>query len=260
MDLFALFISALLGIVFLMAILWLISIILHNASIVDLFWGFGFVIIASIYFLLTDGFASRKVIIMSLVAIWGLRLTIFLSWRNFGKPEDFRYQEFRKKFGEKRYWWFSFFQVFLLQGVLMWLISSPILGTMYFTESNNLNVFDYIAIIVWVIGFFFESVGDYQLAKFKANPENKGKVMKLGLWKYTRHPNYFGDAAIWWGFGFFSIASGCYLPFLGTLLMTFLLLRVSGVTMLERSLKIKKQGYKDYMRKTSAFIPWFPKK
>lgn len=243
-----------------MTSVWIASVFLKNASIVDPFWGLGFVVVSAFYFLQVDEISARSVIIMILVAIWGLRLSIYLFWRNWGKGEDFRYKEFRKNFGELRYWWFSFFQVFLLQGFLLWLISAPLLGAMHFGAGGNINLFDWLAIIVWIVGFMFEAGGDFQLARFKANPINKGKVLNKGFWKYTRHPNYFGDSAVWWGYGLFSIAAGCYLAVLGSILMTALIIKISGVALLERSLKDKKPEYIDYINKTSAFIPWFPKK
>lgn len=243
-----------------MTILWIASVFLRNVSIVDLFWGFGFVLTGLYYFLNTQGSEPRKILLVVLVTLWGLRLSIYLAWRNTGKGEDFRYGQFRKNYGEKRYWWISFFQTFLLQGVLMWLISAPLLGTQYYGQNIPLSIFDYIGLILWITGFCFETFGDLQLARFKADPSNKGKVMNKGLWRYTRHPNYFGDAAVWWGYGLLCIAAGSYLPVLGSLLMTALIIKVSGVALLEKSLKDKKPEYKEYIEKTSAFIPWFPKK
>jgi steroid 5-alpha reductase family enzyme len=244
----------------LMISLWLISIFIKNVSIVDLFWGFGFVLTAGFYFLRTDGFEPRKIILLTLAAIWGLRLSVYLAWRNLGKGEDFRYRQFRKHYGENRYWWISFFQTFLLQGVLMWLISAPLLGAQFYGKNHPLGILDIIAITFWIIGFSFETGGDFQLALFKAEPLNKGKVLDKGFWRYTRHPNYFGDSSVWWGYGFFCLASGSYLPILGSLLMTALIIKVSGVALLEKSLTEQKPQYKEYIRKTSAFIPWFPKK
>ena len=194
-----------------------------------------------------------------LVSAWGLRLSIYLFWRNKGKGEDFRYKEFRRKFGKERYWWISFFQTFLLQGFLMWLISAPVLAAMHYGGESAINVFDYIGIVFWTIGFIFEFGGDLQLAHFKADPKNKGRILDRGFWRYTRHPNYFGDASVWWGIGFFAISAGSYISVLGSILMTFLLIKVSGVSLLEKSLKDSKPEYKNYIKKTSAFIPWFPK-
>jgi steroid 5-alpha reductase family enzyme len=260
MRFFDIYSEGLLLILIMMTILWLVSVIVKNVSIVDLFWGLGFVLTACFYFLHTKGFESRKIILIILVAVWGLRLSIYLAWRNIGKGEDFRYRQFRKKYGEKRYWWISFFQTFLLQGILMWLISAPLLGAQYYGQNRSLGILDIVAILIWITGFIFETTGDFQLAHFKADAGNKGKVLNKGLWKYTRHPNYFGDSAVWWSYGILCLASGSYFPLLGSLLMTALIIKVSGVSLLEKSLKEQKTQYKDYIEKTSAFIPWFPKK
>lgn len=250
---------ALLVILAMVTLLWVVSVIMKNASIVDLFWGFGFVVTSLVYFLNTEGFEPRKLLIMTLVAIWGLRLSIYLTWRNAGKGEDFRYQKFRKDYGEHRYWWVSFFQVFLLQGILMWLISAPLLGAQLY-PGNSLGILDYIGVTFWIIGFAFEAGGDIQLARFKGNPQNKGKVLDTGFWRYTRHPNYFGDTAVWFGYAFICIAAGSYYPVLGSVLMAAMIIKVSGVALLEKTLTNSKPGYQEYVRKTSAFIPWFPKK
>jgi steroid 5-alpha reductase family enzyme len=259
MTFFQIYLLAFAAIMLMMTILWLISIKIRNVSIVDLFWGVGFMVAASIYFIFTEGFQTRKILILTMITIWGLRLSIYLAWRNLGKGEDFRYQKFRKDFGEERYWWYSFFSVFLLQGVLLWLISAPLLGAQFY-EGNSLGILDFIGTAFWIIGFVFETGGDIQLARFKANPASKGKVLDTGFWRYSRHPNYFGDAAVWFGYGLICISAGSYLPVLGSVLMTVLIIRVSGVALLEKSLKTAKPGYEEYIRRTSAFIPWFPKK
>lgn len=243
-----------------MTLLWIASVFLKNVSIVDCFWGIGFVLAAISYYLNTEDHFTRKELVVGLVIIWGLRLSIYLGWRNWGKEEDYRYQQFRKDYGAKRYWWFSFFQVFLLQGVLSWIVSAPLLAAMYYMPSTPLNYIDYVAIAIWVVGFAFEAGGDYQLARFKSNATNKGKLLQTGFWKYTRHPNYFGDAAVWWAFGLFAIAVGNYITLLGPILMTWLIIKISGVAMLERTLKDTKPQYNAYREKTNAFFPWFPKK
>ena len=259
MTFFQIYFLALAVIMAMMTILWLISIRIKNVSIVDLFWGFGFVLANALYFMETDGFETRKSLLLVLVTIWGLRLSAYLAMRNLGKGEDFRYQKFRKDYGEHRYWWISFFQTFLLQGVLMWLISAPLLGAQFYAD-DKLGVLDFIGISIWIIGFVFEAGGDFQLKRFKADPANKGKVLNTGFWHYTRHPNYFGDAAVWCGYGFICLSAGSYIPILGSVLMTALIIKVSGVALLEKSLKETKPEYKEYIEKTSAFIPWFPKK
>lgn len=260
MTFFNIYIQGFLVIMIMMSILWLISIIIKNASIVDPFWGLGFVLVSVFYFLSTGNTGPRKIILVLLVALWGFRLSGYLFWRNRNKGEDFRYSQFRKNYGEKRYWWISFFQVYLLQGILMWLVSAPLLGAQFYSQDKSIDVFDIIGIFFWITGIVFEAGGDFQLAAFKANPLNKGKVLDSGLWKYTRHPNYFGDSAVWWGFGFLCIGSGSYLPVLGSVLMTLLIIKVSGVVLLEKNLKEQKPHYSDYIEKTSSFFPWIPKK
>lgn len=260
MSFFHIWIQGLAVIMTMMTLLWIVSVIIKNVSIVDLFWGFGFVVAAWFYFLYGEGNETRKLVVSILVSVWGLRLSAYLIWRNYGKGEDFRYRQFRKNYGEKRYCWVSFFQTFLLQGVLMWLISAPLLGAQHFGAGRSLNFHDGIGLFLWITGFHFEAGGDWQLASFKSNPENRGRVLDSGFWRYTRHPNYFGDSAVWWGYGFISLASGSWLPALGSLLMTLLIIKVSGVAMLEKSLKEQKPQYREYIERTSAFIPWFPKK
>ncbi|KAJ9451075.1 hypothetical protein DIPPA_16718 [Diplonema papillatum] len=247
----------------LLTLLWLVSVRMVNAAVVDVFWGFGFVVAGAVYFAANwyeaDGINTRSVVVMGLVAVWGLRLSGYLFYRNYGKEEDKRYQSFRKTFGAERYWWVSFFQVFLLQGILMWIISAPLNGAMFYDTRPDFGFIDGIAAALWCLGLFFESVGDYQLAAFKSNPDNTGKVMQTGLWRYTRHPNYFGDTCIWWGFGLFSVANEVYVPLVSSALMMLLIIKVSGVAMLEKTMN-RKPEFQAYVDRTSAFIPWFPKK
>ena len=255
-----LFIQALLVIIIVVTLIWGISVIIKDASIVDLFWGLGFVIVNAIYFYFSGDYFTRKILLLILVSIWGFRLFIYLAKRNIGKGEDYRYQGFRQKYGPERYWWVSYFQVFLLQGTLIMLVSLPLLGVHSQTSSDALGWLDYLGMLLFIIGFVFEAGGDYQLARFKKDPRNKGKVLSTGLWKYTRHPNYFGDSMIWWSFGIFSIAAGSYWPIIGSVIMTLLIIKVSGVAMLEKNLNDTKTEYREYVRKTSSFIPWFPRK
>ncbi len=243
-----------------MILLWLVSLAIHNSSIVDIFWGAGFVLSAWVYFALTpDGFLTRKLIIAILTSIWGLRLTIHVLVRNWKKPEDFRYQKWRNESG--KIWWIkSFFQVFLLQGFLMWIISTPLLAAQLPGALSKLTVFDFAGVGLWLIGFYFEMMGDLQLARFKKNPANKGHLLRTGVWRYSRHPNYFGDSAQWWGYFLIALAAGGWWSVFSPIVMTLFLIKVSGVAMLERTLKNTKPGYQEYTKSTSAFIPWFPKK
>lgn len=249
------YIQSLLIILAMMSVLWIVSIIIKNASIVDIFWGMGFVLTSLFYFYRIGEPDLKRSIIVTFVTIWGLRLSFYLAWRNSGKGEDFRYRNFRKKYGEKRYWWISFFQTFLLQGILMWLISVTILGALYYTVQQTMGILDYAAIIVWLTGFVFEAGGDYQLSRFRADSSNRGKVLDRGFWKYTRHPNYFGDSAVWWAYGLFCLGSGNWIPVLGSVLMTLLIIKVSGVALLEKSLREQKPQYREYIERTSSFFP-----
>ncbi len=246
-------------ILMLMTLLWLLSLRLKNSSIVDIFWGTGFVIAGWLFFVLTpDGYIVRKLLISSLVTIWGLRLSIHILLRNWGKPEDFRYQKWRQESGA-RWWWQSYFKVFMLQGVLLWMISAPLLAAQFSPLPARMTALDFLAVLIWLVGFFFESAGDLQLSQFKAKPENKGKVLNSGVWRYTRHPNYFGDSAQWWGYFLIAAAAGGWWTIFSPVIMTLFLLRVSGVALLEKTLETR-PGYKEYIKKTSAFVPWFPRK
>ena len=252
MNVFLLTAAAIGGCVF---VLWLLSLRLKDASIVDLFWGTGFVIIAWVALGLS-GFSPRGTLVTGLVTLWGLRLSIYLTWRNHGRGEDPRYVVWRNQHGA-RWPLRSLFQVFILQGVLMCLISSPVQFAII--SKGDLGPLDVVGAVLVLIGVAFETIGDLQLARFKANPANKGKVMTLGLWRYTRHPNYFGDAVVWWGLACFGIASGAWYTVASSGLMTFLLVRVSGVALLESTMK-KRPGYTEYVESTSSFFPLPPRK
>lgn len=240
--------------------LWVFTLYIKDSSIIDIYWGLGFVLLAWFYlWLMGEEYqTTRNLIFASMVSVWGLRLTGYLGWRNIGKGEDYRYVEMRAETGEN-WWWVSYLQVFLLQGVIMWIVASVFLPV--FDTETGFSTLDYLGIALWFIGLTFEVVGDWQLAQFKKNPANKGKVLATGLWKYTRHPNYFGDALLWWGFFCFALAySRGFFWLYSPLFMTFLLLKVSGVALLESTLKKTKPQYTDYIRRTSAFFPLPPKK
>lgn len=239
-------------------LLWLLSLKLKDASIVDIFWGLGFALIAITAYVVANGFAPRKQLITMLTVVWGIRLAWHIGSRNIGKDEDFRYQAMREKHGE-RFSIVSLFTVFLLQGVLMWLISLPLQAAQIPPQPDQLTLLDAVGAVIWLTGFLFEAVGDWQLRQFKSDPGNKGKLMHRGLWALTRHPNYFGDALLWWGFYLIACAAGAWWTIFSPVLMTFLLLKVSGVAMLERSLTKTKPEYEAYARRTNAFLPWFPK-
>lgn len=237
---------------------WLFSLIRRDAGIADLFWGAGFVVIAWISWGLGDDSSTRAIVLVTLVSIWGVRLSIYLAWRNLGKPEDYRYAAMREKHGE-RFPLRSLLTVFLLQGALAWLISLPVQIASF--RATGWSVWSTLGVALWLVGLLFEAVGDFQLARFKAQAENRGRVMNRGLWRYTRHPNYFGDFLVWWGLflvGFDAVS--WWWTILGPTLMSFLLIRVCGVHLLETSLRKRIDGYEDYVRQTSAFFPLPPKR
>ena len=250
--------SALL-ILFYMTTAWLVSLWLRNASIVDVLWGPGFVLLTWFWAFRIDGFSGRQILLALLVTVWGVRLGVHIFLRNAGKGEDYRYARWREQAG-LRWWWLSYFKVFLLQGAVMWLVSIPLIAALHSPIPVALTLLDYAGVALWLTGFAFEAVGDAQLARFKANPANKGKVFDRGLWRYTRHPNYFGEALLWWGYTTIALAAGAWWTLFSPALMTFLLLRVSGVAMLEKDLAESKPSYRDYIRRTSPFLPLPPKR
>jgi steroid 5-alpha reductase family enzyme len=242
-----------------MLLLWLLSLLRRDASIVDPFWGTGFVLAAGAAFVKSDGVPLRRLCVGALVLLWGLRLSIHLLRRNLGHGEDPRYQSLRRRLG-RHFWFKSLIFVFLLQGVLLWIVSLPLQVAMAADGPAFPAALDVLGILLFAAGFFFEVVGDLQLSRFRADPASQGKVLDTGLWRYTRHPNYFGDALLWWGLSCFALSTGALWVVLSPALMTFLLMRVSGVPILERGLAKRRHGYADYVARTSAFVPWPPKR
>jgi steroid 5-alpha reductase family enzyme len=242
-----------------MTVVWFLSLALRDASIVDVFWGLGFVGIAILGVLVGNGLESRRVFLMVLIGLWGIRLATYIAIRNHGAGEDPRYVRMRERAGAA-FWWVSYLKVFLLQGAIMWIVALPLMGIGGSETPGFPTVTDVIGAGLWAVGLFFEAIGDIQLRRFKADPANSGKVMDSGLWRYTRHPNYFGDAAMWWGIGIIALpVSWGWATLIGPALMTFFLMKVSGVALLEKSLQTTKPKYADYVRRTSAFFPRPPK-
>jgi len=243
---------------------WAVSLPLRNASIVDPVWSLGFVVVGWVSFVAMHQHvdALRTGVLLAFVTIWGVRLSLHLFIRNIGHGEDYRYKAMRKKHGAK-FWIVSLGTVYLMQGILMWLVSLPLqFGIGIGTKTSWWVLPLVLGAIVWLIGFGFESIGDAQLKAFKADPASAGQVMDRGLWRYTRHPNYFGDASVWWGIFLVSLGAGgwAWLGVIGPVVMTTLLRRVSGVTLLEKSLVKRRPGYEDYVRRTSPFLPRLPRK
>ena len=242
-----------------MLVVWLISLKMRDASIVDIAWGSGFVVVGWVSFWLSDGNSTRSLLLTVLTTIWGLRLAFYLAKRNLGHGEDFRYQAMRRKHGSK-FSFVSLYTVFGVQGLLMWIVSLPVqLGQV--RETPNIGVVGVVGALAWCVGMFFEAVGDAQLAKFKRNPANKGLVMNRGLWRYTRHPNYFGDSCVWAGLGLIAAESRLgIIGLVGPVVMTFLLVKVSGAALLDRAMLKRKPGYETYVATTSGFIPRPPRR
>lgn len=239
-------------------LLWLVSLVVKDSSIVDPFWGTSFVLVAWVAWSVADAPGGRQTLLAVLVTIWGIRLSAYLAIRNLGKGEDYRYQAMRRRWGG-RFPLISLGTVFLLQAVLMWIVSLPVQVSM--ANPGEPTPIAWLGVAVWATGIFFEAVGDWQLARFKADPANAGTVMRTGLWRYTRHPNYFGDFAVWWGLFLVAVTGTSMLwTVAGPLLMSFLLMRVSGVAMLERTIGRRRPGYEDYVRTTNAFFPGPPRR
>ena len=195
------------GAIALFVTVWVASLLLRDASIVDVFWGVGFIVIGWVCFAVGHGAHDRRLLLALLVTVWGGRLALHIGVRNRGKGEDRRYVEMRERDGS-RFWLTSLYRVFAVQAVVLWVISLPLQAGGSLGGGHGLGVLDAIGGGVWLVGFCFEAVGDRQLVRFKADPANRGRVMDHGLWRYTRHPNYFGDATVWWGLGLVALGRG----------------------------------------------------
>ena len=248
---------AALTIAILMVATWLISVAIKDASIVDISWGLGFATVATVLWIADDAKSNLDTLLWLMTLLWGLRLCLYLARRNLGHGEDYRYVAMRKRWGPA-FPLISFLTVYTLQGTLMWVVSLPV--QLSHRAEGSIVVLAVIGVVLWAVGLYFEAVGDIQLSRFKADPANQGKVLDTGLWRYTRHPNYFGDACVWWGIAIVacSVSVGVW-GLIGAAVMNVLLLKVSGVALLERSLVRRKPEYQTYIDRTSAFIPRPPK-
>lgn len=236
---------------------WLITLPRNNVNLVDSLWSLFFLADALIYAFSPETLTERAALVLILVTLWALRLSLHLLRRNWGKPEDHRYQAIRRN-NSPGFAWKSLFIVFGLQAVLAGVIVLPLFAAI--GAATPLSSLDYLGALLVLTGLGFEAMADRQLARFKADPANRGQVMDRGLWRYSRHPNYFGEACVWWGFWLIALASGAAWSILSPLLMTFLLLRVSGVALLEKDIAERRPAYRDYIARTSAFLPWLPRR
>ena len=232
-------------------VFWVISVIKRDVSIVDSLWSLFFIIAAVTVLIQQEILSSRAILVLVLVVIWALRLSFYITLRHWGHEEDHRYQAIRKN-NEPGFVFKSLYLIFGFQALIAWIVALPLFAAM--ESSSPLNLLDGLALVLWLAGMLFESVADYQLYQFKKRSENRGTILTKGLWKYSRHPNYFGECLIWWAYFIFALPEHAYLTIISPLLMTFLLLKFSGVSLLEKTLKLK-PGYEDYMQHTNAFIP-----
>jgi steroid 5-alpha reductase family enzyme len=247
-----------------MTLLWLVSVRLRDASVVDPFWSVGFLLV-TVHTALGTGLTPGKALLLAMVAAWAVRLFLYLLRRSRGKPEDPRYAAFRRRFGPERYWWVSFFQVFLLQGLLLVVISAPLQLAAAADAPDAVSVADLAGLALFAAGLGIEAGADAQLAAFrrargKAGAEEPKRVLDTGLWRYSRHPNYFGEALLWWGFWVASLDTPMgWATVFAPALMTFLLVKVSGVAMLDAHMAATRPEYAEYVRRTSAFVPRPPR-
>jgi len=235
---------------------WVVSILRRDVSIVDSLWSLLFLLATWVYVAVSDTVGPRAWLILAMVSIWALRLSLYITARNHGQPEDRRYQAIRRN-NEPHFWLKSLYIVFLLQGFLAWVICLPALAAV--SGQSSPGPLDFLGAGLWLAGMYFEVVGDWQLARFRRSEHAEGAVLDTGLWRYTRHPNYFGEAALWWGIYLIAVSAGGWWTIFAPLLMTVLLLRVSGVALLEKDIADRRPAYRDYIRRTNAFFPGRPR-
>lgn len=235
---------------------WLLSLARRDVSIVDALWGPA-VALAGVTWLLAAGEASARGLLAVMLALaWALRLSAHVLYRNHGKPEDRRYRDIRARH-EPGFWWKSLYLVFALQAVLAWIIGLPLLGAV--TSQAPLGLLDLAGVLLWLLGLVFESVADLQLIRFQRSARAASGVLDRGLWRYSRHPNYFGEFCLWWGLWLMALAGGAWWTAVGPLLLTFFLLKVSGVALTEKDIAGRRPAYRAYVQRTSAFFPAPPR-
>lgn len=250
--------STLIGLLILATVVWLVSLVRRDASLADPAWGFGFPAMAGLAWSGSPDPGSRGQLLLLLTSLWGCRLGIYLLWRNLGHGEDRRYRVMREHHGPA-FWWRSWFTVFALQAVLLWWVGLPV--QVAIQQGGDLfRPSDLLFLPLWCFGLFWESVSDWQLARFQADPANAGRVLDRGLWRYSRHPNYFGDFCVWWALYGLAGPAGAWWTLLSPISMTLLLLFVSGVRLTESTIQSRRPEYAEYQRRTNAFFPGPPRR
>jgi len=251
--------STFLSLLLLATLVWLVSLWRRDASLADPAWGFGFVAMAALAWNATPVPSPRGRLLFALIAVWGIRLGVYLLWRNLGHGEDRRYRAMREYHGHA-FWWRSWFTVFAFQSLLLWWVGLPVQVAMQHGGGDLFQASDLLFLPLWGLGLFWETVADWQLARFQANPANAGQVLDRGLWHYSRHPNYFGDFCVWWALYGLSGPAGAWWTVLSPLTMSLLLLFVSGVRLTESTIQSRRPGYAEYQRRTNAFFPGPPRR
>ena len=231
---------------------WVVSVAKHDVSIVDSVWSLLILGAGFAYAFVHGATEPRALLVLLLATFWALRLSLHIAVRAWGEPEDRRYQAIRAR-NQPGFTWKSFYLVFALQGVLAWIVSMPLLAGLI--SAQPLSWLDFLGVALWLIGFLCESIADWQLRRFQAKPANRGHVLDTGLWRYTRHPNYFGEFLVWWGFFLIALSAGGWWSVASPLLMSVLLMRVSGVTLLEQDIAERRPAYREYIQRTNAFFP-----
>ena len=250
--------AAMIAVLAYMVVWFVISLAIRRNDVADVAWGGGFIVAALASLAVSGRPTARAVLVTLLVVIWGLRLALHIGLRNRGKGEDARYRKWREDWG-KYFVLRSFFQIYILQGILLLLTAIPVIVTIT-AKGTPFGVWDVLGVLVWVTGFLFEAIGDYQLIRFKKDPANRGRIMQYGLWKYTRHPNYFGEVSLWWGIYLIALSvQGGWMTIIGPVTITSLILGVSGIPMLEKHYEGNK-AFEAYKQRTSAFFPMPPKR
>ena len=248
---------SLLVVIFISIATWLVSLVRKNVSIVDSLWSLMILATLVAYLVFAGESGLRTPLLVGLLALWAVRLSLYITVRNHGEGEDRRYQAIRAN-NQPNFELKSLFVIFLFQGLLAWVICLPVVAAV--SGETPPGPLDYLGLALWLTGMFFEVVGDFQLSRFLKSRRGENDVMDKGLWRYTRHPNYFGEAVLWWGFFAFALSAGAWWTIISPVLMTFLLLRVSGVAMLEKDIAGRRPAYREYIRRTNAFFPGPPRK
>jgi len=252
----SLWLSSLPAIAVLTATAWAVCTVRRNVGLVDIFWSLFLLLAAVVYAIAAAPAGPRATLVLALVAAWAVRLAAYLTARNWNAPEDHRYQAIRAR-NQPNFEWKSLYLVFGLQGLLAWIISAPLAAAV--ASPAPLGPLDWAGAALAAFGIVFESVADAQLARFRRDPVGAGQVLDRGLWRWSRHPNYFGECCVWWGFFLLAVAGGGAWTAFSPLIMTLLLLRVSGVSLLEKDIGERRPAYRDYVARTSAFVPWPPR-